>query len=145
LQACNLSLRHCSAFSAPFALTLGAILLMSGCSAQRPSPSNDLVGQWQCVDSPWTLKFTEDGQIGWRNVGPVFGGTYQWTSEGGLEVLLDNGEEYQAGIEIDGNQELTWNGSDGTKGRFRRVHVSSTDTSDVRPPYGISRNRNLGE
>jgi hypothetical protein len=63
-------------------------------------------------------QFTSDGQVGWKGVGPVFGGTYQWSPQGSLEVALDNGDPFFAGIQIERNQELTWNGSDGITGRF---------------------------
>lgn len=79
------------------------------------------MGQWQCIDRPWTLKFTEDGQVGWKEIGPVFGGTYEVGPQGAVQLVLNNGDEIQAAFQIEGNRELVWNGSDGTMGRFKRV------------------------
>lgn len=110
-----------SAFGAPLIFTLCGCLWLLGCSAEGPAQSNNLIGQWQCVDRPWTIKFTEDGQVAWKEVGPVFGGTYEVGPQGAVQLLLNNGDEIQGAIQIDGNRELVWNGSDGSTGRFKRV------------------------
>lgn len=121
MQFCIRSSRARAALSAPLVCAVCSCLLALGCSAEGPATDNNLVGIWQCIDRPWTLKFTEDGQVGWREIGPVFGGTYHIGSQGVVEVVLNNGDEIRASIQIEGNRELIWNGANGSKGRFKRV------------------------
>lgn len=89
----------------------------------HPPTAEELAGEWRATDKPWSIRFTPDGQIAMRTIGPMKNGTYFLDDEGTLKVHLQDGRKFQAKLKLRG-QKLDMTDPDGTTSTFTKGQAS---------------------